>query len=106
MLIETRVEQLWEPMRAFQSVNLADATSVAAFLRSISDKTGIQPAEGIRPLTNEIIQEVPRIRARQALGDVERAVGLMRTNVRGGTDNINARDVCRRSCCMTGWRNC
>jgi hypothetical protein len=93
LLIETRVEQLWEPMRAFQSVNLADASSVAAFLRSISAKTGSEPAEGIRPLTNEIIQEVPRIRARQARGDVERAAGLIKVNLRGGTDNINPRDV-------------
>lgn len=93
LLIEIKVEQLWEPMRAFQSANLADATSVATFLRSISNKTGVQPTEGIRPLTNEIIQEVPRIRARQALGDVERATSLIRTNVRGGTDNINARNV-------------
>ena len=93
LLIETRVEQLWEPMRAFQSVNLSDASSVAAFLRSISTKTGVEPAEGIRPLTNEIVYEVPRIRARQALGDVERAAELIRVNLRGGTDNIDARDV-------------
>lgn len=53
LLIETHVEQLWEPMRAFQSVNLADVSSVAMFLRSISSKTGVEPAEGIRPLTNE-----------------------------------------------------
>lgn len=44
-------------------------------------------------LTNEIVQEVPRIRARQALGDVERASGLIRENLRSGTDNIDARDV-------------
>jgi hypothetical protein len=93
LLIETRVEQLWEPMRAFQSVNLADVSSVAAFLRSISAKTGVEPAEGIRPLTNEIVHEVPRIRARQALGDVERAAGLIEVNLHGGTDNINPRDV-------------
>lgn len=93
LLVETRVDQLWEPMRAFQSVNLTDASSVAAFLRSISNKTGVEPTEGIRPLTNEIVQEVPRIRARQALSDVERAAGLIRANLRGGTDNINARDV-------------
>jgi TIR domain len=93
LLIDTRVGQLWEPMRAFQSVDLADASSVAAFLRSICEKTGVEPAEGIRPLTNEIVQELTRIRARQALGDVERAAGLIRKNLRGGTDNINARDV-------------
>lgn len=93
LLIETRVEQLWEPMRAFQSVNLADVSSVAAFLRSISAKTGVEPVEGIRPLTNEIVHEVPRVRARQALGDVERAAGLIEVNLRGGTDNINPRDV-------------
>jgi hypothetical protein len=93
LLIETRVEQLWEPMRAFQSVNLSDVSSVAAFLRSISTKTGVEPAEGIRPLANEIVQEVPRIRARQALGDVERAAESIRANLRGGTDNIDPRDV-------------
>jgi hypothetical protein len=93
LLIDIRVEQLWEPMRAFQSVNLDNASSVAAFLRSIADKTGVEPAEGIRPLTNEIAQEVPRIRERQALGDVERAAGLIQVNLHGGTDNIQARDV-------------
>ncbi len=55
LLIETRVEQLWEPMRAFQSVNLADVSSVAAFLRSINAKMGVEAAEGIRPRTNEIV---------------------------------------------------
>lgn len=93
LLIDIQVEQLWEPMRAFQSVTLTDQSSVARFLRSISGKTGVQPAEGIRSLTNEIVQEVPRIRARQALGDVERAVGRIRENMRSGTDNIDARDV-------------
>lgn len=93
LLIETRIDELWEPMRAFQSVNLADWTSVAAFLRSVSVKTGIEPTEGIRPLTNEIVHEIPRIRARQALADVERATALIRVNLRGGTDNINSRDV-------------
>ena len=93
LLIETRVEQLWEPMRAFQSVNLADATSVARFLRSVSNKTGVEPPEGIRSLTNEIVSEVPRIRTRQAQGDLERAAARIRTNLRGGNDNINARDV-------------
>jgi len=93
LLIETRVEQLWEPMRAFQSVTLSDVSSVVSFLRSISVKTGVEPAEGIRPLANEIVYEVPRIRARQALGDVERAAESIRTNLRGGTGNIDARDV-------------
>jgi hypothetical protein len=93
LLIETRVEELWEPMRAFQSVDLADGSSVAEFLRSVSAKTGVQPAEGIRPLTNEIVYEVPRIRARQALGDVERAAERIRVNLFGGTGNVNSRDV-------------
>jgi TIR domain len=93
LLIDVRVEQLWEPMRAFQAVNLADPTSVAGFLRSICSKTGVEPPEGIRPLTNEIVLEVPRIRARQALGDVERAAGQIRENLRTGTGNINAWDV-------------
>ena len=93
LLVEARVEQLWEPMRAFQSVNLTDVSSLAVFLRTISAKTGVEPAEGIRPLANEIVFEVPRIRARQALGDVERAAELIQANLHGGTDNINPRDV-------------
>lgn len=93
LLIETRIDELWEPMRAFQSVNLADATSVAAFLRSVSVKTRIEPTEGIRTLTNEIVHEIPRIRARQSLADAEQATALIRVNLRGGTDNINSRDV-------------
>jgi hypothetical protein len=80
-------------MRAHQVVNLLDASSVAWLLRSIAGKTGVEPTEGIRPLTNEIVQEMLRIRARQAMGDVERATGLIQANPHSGTDNINARDV-------------
>lgn len=93
LLIDTRVDQLWEPLRAFQTVTLTDSSSVARFLRSIISKTGVEPAEGIWALTNEIVQEVPRIRSRQAMGDLERATGRIRECLRGGTDNIDASDV-------------
>jgi hypothetical protein len=93
LLIDVRVEQLWGPMQAMQAVNLLDVSSVAWLLRSIADKTGVEPTEGIRPLTNEIVQEVPRIRARQAMGDLERAARLIQANLHSGTENINARDV-------------
>jgi hypothetical protein len=93
LLIDIAPEQLWEPMRAFQSVNLVDVPSVVAFLRSIANKTGVQPAEGIRSLANEIVQEVPRIRARQAQDDVARVARNLQENLRGGAGNINPRDV-------------
>jgi TIR domain len=93
LLIDVASDQLWEPMQAFQSVNLVDVTSVAALLRSIVGKTTVEPAEGIRPLADEIVREIPRIRARQAADDVAGAARLLRENLRAGSGNINPRDV-------------
>ncbi len=49
--------------------------------------------KGSGPGRTRLFNEVPRIRARQALGDVERAAGLIEVNLRSGTDSINSRDV-------------
>ncbi|SPT52065.1 toll/interleukin-1 receptor domain-containing protein [Actinomadura madurae] len=93
LLIDVKVERLWEPMRAFQSVILTDVSSVMRFLKALSGATGNSPVDGTRRLANEITQEIPLIRERQALGDIERAITRVGSRLRSGTPNIDPLDI-------------
>lgn len=93
LLVGISIERLWEPMRAFQSVVMSDVSSVMRFVRSVADSTGIEPDEGVRPLVNEIVAEIPRIREREALRDLEGAVRRLSHSIRSGTSNVDPRDV-------------
>lgn len=86
-------ETLWEPMKAFQSVKLDDATSVTQFLRSVADRTGCQPSSGVVPLAAEVAREVPAIQQRQLVANLEQVFGRLSRNIRSGADNIRPEDV-------------
>lgn len=93
LLVEVSVGDLWEPMRAFQSVDLLDISSTVRFLRSLADRSGREPTSGVTPLAHQIVKEVPRIRDRQALGDLERAINKLHLSLQSNQTNVDSRDV-------------
>jgi len=91
--IGARIDQLWEPMRAYQAADLLTPSLSFPFLKRLATLTGAQPAEGVLPLAHEIAQEIPAIRHRQRLASLEQVVGRLAERMRSGSDNIASDDV-------------
>ncbi|MFJ8947979.1 toll/interleukin-1 receptor domain-containing protein [Streptomyces sp. NPDC102395] len=93
LLVGVEMKDLWGPMQASQGVSLASRSDVERLLRSIQAKTGFNADGGVWPLVDQIIAEVPHLRALQADGSVEQVVKLLNRNIRSGTDNIDPQVV-------------
>lgn len=93
LLLEVGVDQLWEPMRAFQTVDLLEVSSSTRFLRAIADRTGCEPTSGVTPVAHQMVREIPRIRERQAVADLERTLERLQRTVTANHTNVRAGDV-------------
>jgi hypothetical protein len=89
LLVDVRVSDIWEPMRAWQSADLLDRRSLGNFLAEIAETTGQQPAEGTAVLARRISEELPAVRRRQLLQRSEEVMTFVSMNLKPGTDNIS-----------------
>ena len=93
LLVGARLDQLWEPMRAYQAVDLLNPSLSFPFLKRLAALTGVQPAEGALPLAHEIAEEIPAIRHRQRLASLEQVVGRVAERMKSGKENVSPYDV-------------
>jgi len=93
LLAGARLDQLWEPMRAYQAADLLVPTRSLPLLQRLAPATGAQPAEGVLPLAHEIAEEIPRIQARIEFASAGQAATRIATHIRAGSENVDPDDV-------------
>lgn len=93
LLVNVHVGQLWDPMRAYQGVDLLNPSLSMLLLGRLAAATNVQPQDGLLPLAHAIADEVPKIRERQARASMAEVLARVTTNVESGTDNVSRDDV-------------
>lgn len=93
LLVGTQISDIWEPMRARQAVNLEDPAQSLSFLKRLADHTGIQPTDGVWPLSREVAQQIPEIRERALLHNIDAVMTRISKNLQSGATNLKEDDV-------------
>lgn len=76
---------------SFQAVNLQDPASSLAFLKRLADTTGVQPTHGVLPLAQDIARQIPEIKQRSLLVNIEAVVARISTRLYAGAPTLMKR---------------
>lgn len=93
LLVDVTVADLWEPMRAYQAVDLIQPTRCMPLLQRLALETGVQPPDGVLAMAHEMAEEIPKIRERIERDSIEDVVTRVSSHIRSGAENIDPDDV-------------
>lgn len=93
LLVGTRVSDMWDPMKASQAVDLLDPSQSLSFFKRLADRTKVQPAYGVLPLAQDVAEQIPEIKTRSLLANIEAVMTRLSRHMTAGTENIHEADV-------------